>query len=120
MADLAHLWGSDLSWSSTGDLAVADTPSVTQQRVLRRLLTVPGEYLWSLDYGAGLATFVGLPGTANAIVAAVRGQLFKEGAVAQTPAPVIALAPDQAGNIYVQVTYSDAQIGTNQTIAFFT
>lgn len=120
MADLAHFWGSDLTWSPTGDLTVADVPTVTQQRVLRRLLTAPGDYLWSLDYGAGLATFVGLPGAANAIVSAIRGQVFKEAAVAQTPAPAITLNPDQAGNIYVQVTYSDALLGASQTIAFYT
>ncbi len=120
MTDLAHFWGSDLSWSPTGDIAVADIPMVTQQRVLRRLLTVPGDYIWSPDYGAGLATFVGLPGAANAISSAIRGQIFKEAAVAQTPAPSIQLTPDQLGNIYVQVTYSDALLGTSQTIAFYT
>ena len=120
MADLGHLWGTDLSWSPNGDLTLADVPTVTQQRVLRRLLTVPGDYIWSLDYGAGLASFVGLPGAANAIVSAIRGQLFKEKAVAQTPAPAVTLSPDQAGNIYVQVTYSDALLGTSQTIAFYT
>ena len=120
MADVAHFWGSDLSWSPTGDLAVAEIPTVTQQRVLRRLLTVPKDYIWSLGYGAGLTSFVGLPGAANAIVSAIRGQLFKEAAVAQTPAPAITLNPDQAGNIYVQVTYSDVLLGTSQTIAFYT
>ena len=119
MPDLAHLWGNDLSWSSTGDLAIVDTPSVTQQRVLRRLLTVPGDYIWSLDYGAGIASFVGQPGAATAIVSAIRGQIFKEVDVAQTPAPLIDLLPDQAGNMYVQVTYADATLGTTQTIAFF-
>ena len=41
MPDLTHFWGNDLSWSSTGDLAVTNAPSLTQQRVLRRLLTTP-------------------------------------------------------------------------------
>ncbi len=95
MPDLSHLWGNDLAWSPTGDLATADTPAVTQQRVLRRLLTSPAEYIWALDYGAGLATFVGQPGAASAIRAAIRGQIFKEAAVAQTPAPVIDLTPTQ-------------------------
>ena len=119
MADLAHLWGGDLSWSSTGDLAVVDTPSVTQQRVLRRLLTVPGDYIWSMTYGAGLAGFVGQPGIANAITATVRAQVLRETAVAPTPAPAIQVAPDQVGNLYIQVTYTDAALGTSETIAFF-
>jgi hypothetical protein len=120
MPDLAHLWGNDLSLSSTGDLATADTPIVTQQRVLRRLLTNPGDYIWSLDYGAGLANFVGLPGATPAIGAAIRGQIFKEAAVAQTPAPVIDLQPNQAGDLYVSVSYADAATGTTQTLAFTT
>ncbi|WP_158746086.1 hypothetical protein [Acidisphaera sp. L21] len=120
MPDLSQLWGNDLAWSPTGDLATADIPSVTQQRVLRRLLTSTGEYLWALDYGAGLASFVGQPGAAAAIRAAIRGQIFKEAAVAQTPEPIIDLVPDPAGAIYVHIRYADATTGGTQTIAFVT
>jgi hypothetical protein len=120
MPDISHLWGNDLSLSSTGDLATVDTPIVTQQRVLRRLLTNPGDYIWSLDYGAGLASFVGLPGATPAIAAAIRGQIFKEVAVAQTPAPTIDLQPDQAGDLYVSISYADATTGATQTLAFTT
>jgi hypothetical protein len=120
MPDLSHLWGSDLAWSPTGDIATADIPTITQQRVLRRLLTAPGDDIWSLDYGAGLASFVGRPGAASAIRAAIRGQIFKESAVAQTPAPVIDLTPDPSGNLYVHIRYADALTGTTQTIAFTT
>ena len=56
MPDINHLWGNDLAFSATGDLATADVPTLTQQRVLRRLLTNPGDYIWELDYGAGLAS----------------------------------------------------------------
>jgi hypothetical protein len=116
--DLSHLWGNDLALSPTGDLATTDVPGLTQQRVLRRLLTNPGDYIWSLDYGAGLANFVGQPGAASAIGAAIRGQIFKETAVAQTPEPVIQLQPDPVGNLYVHVRYADAQTGITQTLAF--
>lgn len=119
MADLAHLWGNDLSWSPTGDLAVTDTPGLTQQRVLRRLLTVPGDYIWSMPYGAGLARVVGQPGADKAIVSTVRSQVLQEANVAATPAPIIQIVPDQVGDLYIQVTYTDAVLGTSQTIAFF-
>ncbi len=118
MPDLSHLWGNDLALSPTGDLATLDAPGLTQQRVLRRLLTNPGDYIWSLDYGAGLASFVGQPGAATAIKAAIRGQIFKETAVAQTPEPVIELQPDPTGILYVLVRYADAQTGITQTLAF--
>lgn len=120
MPDLSHLWGNDLSWSLTGDLATSDTPDVTQQRVLRRLLTTPLEYLWSPDYGAGLSTYVGQAGAATAIRAAIRGQIFKEPAVAHAPEPAIDLIPDAAGNLYVHIRYADAASGATQAVAFTT
>lgn len=118
MPDLQHLWGNDLSLSPTGDLATASNPVLTQQRVLRRLLTNPGDYIWVLNYGAGLASFVGRPGAASAIRAAIRGQIFKEASVARTPEPIIDLQPDPTGSIYVHVRYADAQTGTTQTLSF--
>ncbi len=118
MPDLFHFWGSDLSLSSTGDLAIADIPVVTQQRVLRRLLTNPGDDIWSPDYGAGLASFVGLPGTVRAIQAVIHGQIFKEAAIAHTPEPTVDLQADPTGSLYVQIRYADAQTGTTQTLTF--
>jgi hypothetical protein len=120
MPDLAHLWGNDLSWSPTGDLACVDIPAVTQQRVLRRLLTNLAEYIWSPGYGAGLASYVGQPGAATAIRAAIRGQIFKEAAVAQTPAPLIDLIPSTTGTLYVHIRYADATTGATETVAFQT
>ena len=118
MPDLTHFWGNDLAWSATGDLATSDAPSLTEQRVLRRLLTTQGEYIWHLDYGASLPAFVGLPGATLAIRAAIRSQMSKEQAVSQTPAPVIDLTPDPVGNLYVNIRYADAVSGVTGTIAF--
>ena len=118
MPDLAHLWGTDLAWSPTGDLSTASGPDLTEQRLLRRLLTAAAEYIWRLDYGANLPGFVGQPGAALAIRAAIRGQLSKEPAIAQTPAPIIDLTPDPAGNLYVNIRYADAATGATGTIAF--
>ena len=117
MPDLAHLWGHDLALSSTGDLALVDGPALTQQRVLRRLLTNPGDDIWSLDYGAGLSRFVGLPGASDAIRATIRGQIFKEATVARTPEPLIDLTGSPTGTVYVHVRYADAQSGTTQTLS---
>ncbi len=118
MPDIAHLWGNDLSLSPTGDLATADIPTVTQQRVLRRLLTNPGDDIWTLDYGAGLSRFIGAPGASGAVRAAIRGQIFKEAAVAQTPEPVINVTASPTGTFYVHIRYADAQSGVTQTLSF--
>jgi hypothetical protein len=52
MYDIFHEWGSDLVVGSGGDLALATGSAIVSQRVRRRLLTNPGDYLWNLDKGA--------------------------------------------------------------------
>lgn len=121
MPDLSHQWGSDLSVGPTGDLAVATGPALGQQRVLRRLLTNPGEYIWQLDYGAGLARFIGQPANPLQIQALIRSQIFKESAVARTPEPVIDVSVSPAGaagTLYVYIRYQDASSGQAQVLSF--
>jgi phage baseplate assembly protein W len=121
MADISHQWGSDLAVGPTGDLASVSGPLLGQQRVLRRLLTSPGNYIWQLDYGAGLARFIGQPVNALQIRAVVRSQIFKEAAVARSPEPVIDVqaSPDAAtGAVYVHIRYVDAPSGQTQTLSF--
>jgi hypothetical protein len=121
MADLSHQWGSDLTVGPTGDLAVIDGSLLGQQRVLRRLLTNAGDYIWQLAYGAGLPQFIGEPVSAARIAAVVRGQIFQESVVARTPEPVIEvqLAPDGLPTtVYVYIRYVDAPSGQTQTLSF--
>ncbi len=121
MPDLSHQWGADLSVGSTGDLAVAMGAALGQQRVLRRLLTNPGEYIWQLDYGAGLARFIGQPANPLQIQALIRSQIFKESAVARTPEPIIdvSISPGgAAGTVYVYIRYQDAGSGQTQVLSF--
>ena len=88
------------------------------QRVLRRLLTNPGDYLWALLYGAGLAQFVGQPASAARIHSVVRGQIFQEQAVARSPEPVIAVSADATGTVSVQIRYADSTTATTQALGF--
>src|SRR6195256_1132934 len=106
MADASHQWGSDLMIGATGDIGTVAGPLLGKQRVLRRLLTNPGDYIWQIDYGAGLARFIGQPTNALQIRAVVRGQIFKEATVARQPEPVIdvEVAPGgAAGTVYVNI-----------------
>lgn len=119
--DISHQWGADLAIGATGDLATATDAQRGQQRVLRRLLTSPGDYVWQPDYGAGLARFIGQPGNAAQIRAVIRGQIFKEAAVARTPEPVIDVEFSPAGatgTVYVHVRYVDAPSGQTQLLSF--
>lgn len=121
MADAAHRWGSDLVTGPTGDIAIVSGPLLGQQRVLRRLLTSPGDYIWQLDYGAGLARFIGQPANLLQIRAVIRSQIFKEASVARSPEPVIdvQIAPGGAsGIVYVYMRYVDAPSRQTQVLSF--
>ena len=85
MADIFHQWGTDLVIGPTGDIGTIDGSAWGQQR----LLTNPGDYIWQLDYGAGLARFIGQPASPLQIRAIIRSQIFKEASVARQPEPLI-------------------------------
>ncbi len=121
MPDISHQWGSDLTTAATGDLTTSSGALLGQQRVLRRLLTNPGDYIWQPDYGAGLAQFIGQPGNALQIRAVIRSQIYKEAAVARSPEPIIdvQLSPAGAfGTVYVHIRYVDAPTGHTQILSF--
>jgi hypothetical protein len=121
MADLYHQYGSDLAVGPTGDLAAVSGTMFGQQRVLRRLLTSPSDYIWNLTYGAGLASFIGQPVNALQICALIRSQIFKESAVARTPEPIIdvQVSPEgPPGAVYVNIRYVDAPTGQTQVLSF--
>lgn len=118
MLDIWHQWGADLVAGPTGDLATASGSSLGAQRVLRRLLTSPGDYIWHPTYGAGLARFVGKPANPLQIRAVVRAQIFQEAAVARVPEPVITVASDNAGGVYLDIRYVDGSTGETQVLSF--
>lgn len=120
MPDLWHQWGSDLAVGPTGDLAIASASNMGLQRVLRRLLTNVGDYIWQLDYGAGIAGFIGEPASASRLRALIRSQIFKEAVVARTPEPVVTVqAPSGSpGSAYVHIRYVDAFSGETQVLSF--
>jgi hypothetical protein len=118
MQDAALLWGGDLSADLTGDLLLVGSTTLGQQRVLRRLLTNPGDYIWHLQYGAGLAQFVGAPCNVAAINATIRSQIFMESSVSRLPEPVIDVQNDQNGSVYVYIRYVDSGTGATQVLAF--
>lgn len=117
MPGISHQVGSDLAFGPTGDLAVADGPDLGRQRVLRRLLTNQGDYIWNLQYGAGLPGKVGQVANAPAISGLIRGQMRLEAAVAQTPAPSVKVSAGTDGTVFAQVQYADAQTGATQVLS---
>jgi phage baseplate assembly protein W len=135
MADVFHMWGNDLVAGpvstlagvvdASGDLltvggTVPEQPGQgkTVQRLLRRLLTNPGEYIWQPTYGAGLGRFLGQPISVPVITAVIRSQIFLEAAVAQTPAPVITVTAQKNGTVSCHILYTDAQTGKPTPVQF--
>jgi len=116
--DIDHQFGSDLVVGATGDLRLVADASYTQQRVLKRLLTNQGAYLWHLGYGGGLPQFVGQPARDDQIRAVIRGQIFKEATVARTPEPQIDVSTDRQGGVYVDLRYTDVDTGQTQILTF--
>ncbi len=109
MYDLFLEWGADLVVGSGGDIALTSNPNMISQRVCRRLLTNPGDYLWNLGYGAGLAQFIGEPARSSKIEAVISSQLLLETAVPTSPAPQVRTTVVDRANGYVtaNITYVD-------------
>lgn len=118
--DIHHFWGSDLLPSTSGDLLTASGTMRGQQRVLRRLLTNPGDYIFQPDYGAGLPAWVGMPMDVGKITAVIRSQILLEDSVAKVPAPVITVkqAPNDATGLAVSIAYNDAATNTATVLSF--
>jgi hypothetical protein len=89
MITIACDWGADLSIGPTGDIKMTAVLASVQQRIIRRLLTNQGDYIWHTNYGAGLGSYVGDPYAQTAIKGNILNQLQLEALVAMTPAPTI-------------------------------
>lgn len=116
-SDLAHWMGQDLNVAASGDLLTVDGVTKGTQRILRRLLTNPGDYIDHPDYGAGLASKIGQPFDAEACQALVQAQMYLESAVARTPAPTIAVT-QITGGLFVSIAYTDSETGQIVPLSF--
>ncbi len=115
MADISHIWGSDISLGPAADLALATGLEEGRQRVLRRLLTTLRNDIWHLEYGGGLPLMVGQPADSYAIEGVVRQQLSLEACVAAAPEPGVSVVTDGQGGTVLQIIYTDS--GTGQQVS---
>jgi hypothetical protein len=118
MWDAALVWGGDLTVGATGDILLADGTQLGQQRVLRRLLTNPKDYIWQPGYGAGLGQFVGQVDAARAVAGVINAQMLLEACVARLPTPNVTADGSLSGNLVVGIQYADAANGQTQTLSF--
>jgi len=107
--DVNHKFGQDIQSAANGDLGLVSGAQRSQQRVLRRLLTAINSYIWHIEYGAGLSSFVGQPLSSDnydQIKSLILSNMFNEQSVSQTPPPVITI--QNIGNaIAVQINYTE-------------
>lgn len=101
--------------ASDGDLLPVDGLDRGRQRIIRRLLTNPGDYRWHPEYGAGLGRLVGETRDRYAIESRIRSQIMQEACVARQPLPVITSSPIPDG-IFVSIVYTDAELGQQVTL----
>jgi hypothetical protein len=116
MADISHTFGQDIDFDPGGDVATSDGMDLDKERILRRLLTNPGEYIWHGQYGAGLARFLGQPASVQSISSVARGQIFKEASVARNPSPSISVSRNDTGGVVLSIQYVDQETKTTVTL----
>ncbi|MDY7559975.1 phage tail protein [Pseudomonas sp. CCC3.2] len=117
MNDLNHYVGGDLSLSPTGSLSTVSGIERGKQRILRRLITNPRDYLFHPEYGAGLGQYVGALTNIPQIISLIRGQILLEDCVAETPNPVISVS-SQNDTLSATISYTDAPSGEPVTLSF--
>lgn len=118
MPSIAHWYGNDLTVSASGDLLSVDEPSRSEQRLVRRLLTPPGAYIWHPDYGAGLGQYIGQPASSKTITAVIQAQLKLEAAVASSPVPQVSVVVNSDGVTVATIVYWNKATGSPRTVSF--
>ena len=117
MSDVAHPIGADLQLGPTGDLLLVSGADETKQRILHRLLTARGSYIWQLTYGAGLPEMVGEVASGQQIAAIITSQLALEQTVAVSPEPVVGGVASALGTVSATVTDTDSGAGPGQVLS---
>jgi hypothetical protein len=117
MPDLFHVFGNDIVASANGDLLTATSVNLSQQRILRRLFTNAGDYLWQPGYGAGLPAKIGSPFDVATIESIVQSQMFLEGSVVRDPPPDIEVASFPNG-MFVDIEYTESDTNESVTLSF--
>jgi hypothetical protein len=119
--DFDHYIGGDMSASNTGGIGVVGGTVRGQQRVLRRLLTNPGDYIFEPNYGAGLPQWIGQVADLGKLRALILGQMLLEPSVAANPSPTVDLSQlpnTQGGGFSVALAYTDAASGEAVALSF--
>src|SRR5580692_7342227 len=104
-------WGGDLVVADNGDIALAiDTlanPIATQQRMLRLILTNPGDDLQYPWYGSGIRESIGAmitPALLSGFKARITQALATDPGIVSNPAPVVSVTTDNIASVFIVVS----------------
>lgn len=114
--DIYHYYGLDVALNTQGDLRSCTARERTQQRIIRRLTTNPGDYIRHPEYGAGLGRYIGAtlsPALEGEIKSLITAQILLEDSVAKTPATQITLA-SKLDTLTCTIIYTEAE--TKETV----
>ena len=118
-AGISHNFGADITVSASGDILTTSAIPLETQRLLRRLMTNPGAYVFHREYGAGLGRFVGKPTKPVDIRAVILSQMVLEASVDQSSAPTINVVVNPAGgNVFVSIKFVYAPTGAASSLIF--
>jgi hypothetical protein len=119
MIALVCEWGGDLSIGPTGDIGVALVQTEVQQRIIRRLLTNAGDYIWHINYGGGLGSYIGRPYSSALIEGTILAQLRYEALVAPNPSPTFQISQSTTASFpstALTVRYQAAGTSANASV----
>lgn len=117
MSDIQLTYGTDLVIAAGGDLLLSSGSQLTQDRVLRRLLTAPTALVFNPTYGGGLGQMIGTPANARRISAVIRSQVNREATVAASPPPTVSVSVTSGGTVTASISYADANTGSQSTLS---
>lgn len=115
--DIYQNFGNDIAATLGGDLMPVSGADRTKQRLLRRLLTNPGDYIFHPEYGAGLPAHVGDVLDIPFLTALIVGQVRLEESIKQDPAPVVLVQRITNGAAFT-VVYTDQETGQPTSLSF--
>ena len=117
MTDLSLEWGGDFTLTvPKGGISLVSGSDLTRQRLIRRLLTNPGDYIFDTTYGAGLGRFIGSPININQIRGLVNTQALLERTVDKVLS--VTVESDNIGYVNCTIIYTDkSDTGKQQILA---
>ncbi|EHH67017.1 tail protein [Gluconobacter morbifer] len=117
MSAIGHFFGADLTLDH-GRLELVSDVEQVRQGLLRRLLTIPGQYIWQPDYGAGLAAMVGQVVDTRTMEAVIQAQVMVDAGVDASQGVTVTVTAQDGGGCVCRVSYVDAASGQQQDFGF--